>query len=196
MIPNIVLWSLFVLICVILAILFIPYRLSVAGNIQWFENKKTGNAHIHFGGTKRGISISPFPIMRFYFGRFDQPFFSFSLPKKKEPKIKKDKMKPLNKKFKSIKTYTILGKEALDEIHFDQFFLNGKLGFPNPMHTGMIFGWSQLLGNFIRSKNVDISISPQFNNRFETDIRGNFRLKFIPGKVLWKAVKTYFKFKK
>ena len=54
-----------------------------------------------------------------------------------------------NKKFKSIKTYTILGKEALDEIHFDQFFLNGKLGFPNPMHTGMIFGWSQLLRNFI-----------------------------------------------
>ena len=53
-----------------------------------------------------------------------------------------------------------------------------------------------LLGNYFRTNNVDIAINPQFNNRFETDMRGYFRIKLIPGKVLWKALKTYFKLKK
>ena len=173
-----------------MAILLIPYRLSIVGNIQWLKNNKTGNAHIHFVGVKRGISISLFPVVQIYFGRFDQPFFSFSLSKKKGP------IMIVNKKNKSIRRYIILGMAAFKEIHFDQFSLNGNLGFPNPMHTGMIFGWSNLLGNYFRTNNVDIAINPQFNNRFETDMRGYFRIKLIPGKVLWKAVKTYFKLKK
>ena len=82
-----------------MAILLIPYRLSIVGNIQWLKNNKTGNAHIHFVGVKRGISISLFPKIQIYFGRFDQPFFSFSLSKKKGP------IMIVNKKNKSIRRY-------------------------------------------------------------------------------------------
>ncbi len=85
---------------------------------------------------------------------------------------------------------------ALREIHFDHFLLNGNLGLPNPMYTGIIYGWSQSIGRLIRGRKVDIVINPRFNNQFETDINGRFRMKFIPGKVLWQAIKTYFKFKK
>ncbi len=196
MILNVVLWSLFTLISIILLILFIPYRLAVAGHIQWLEQLKHGNAQIHFGGSNRGLSITPYPKIRAGIGRFDQPLISFSLPRKKYSKEKQEKEKKRKKRVKSTIDYMRIGKAALKEIHFDQFYLNGDLGLPNPMHTGVIFGWSQSLGNLLRSQKVDIDINPQFNNRFETDIRGHFRLKFIPGKVVWQAGKTYFKFRK
>jgi len=182
------------LVSIILLILFIPYRLVVAGHIQWLEKKQTGNTEIHFGGPTRGISVTPFPKIQIAFGRYADPLFSFSLPRKKEGKPKKVKKK--KKKTKSSIPYVHMGRSALGEIHFDQFYLNGDLGLPNPMYTGMIYGWSQTLGNIFKSKKSNIEINPQFNNRFETDIRGHFRLRFIPGKVMWQAGKTYFKFRK
>jgi len=196
MILNVVLWSLFTLASLILLILFIPYRLAVAGNVEWLAHKKTGSALIHLGGQWHGITISPFPARRIGIGKFDQPFFSFTLPQRKESKAKKLKSKKHKKKFKTTIPYLRIGKAVLSEIHFDQLYLNGDFGLSNPMHTGMIYGWSQSLGNILSSKKIDIDINPQFNNRFETDIRGQFRLKFMPGKVVWQAGKTYFKFRK
>jgi hypothetical protein len=196
MILNMVLWSFITLASIILLMLFIPYRLAVAGHVQWQEGEKTGNATIHLGGAHRGITISPFPNIRFGFGNFDNPLLSFSLPKKKESPVKKENSKKQKTKTKKKIPYFKIGESTMGEIHFDQFYLNGDIGLPNPMHTGIIYGWSQSLRNLIRSKKFDIEINPQFNNRFETDIRGQFRLRFTPGKVLWQAGKTYFKYKK
>jgi hypothetical protein len=190
---NIILGSLTAFIGFFLLILFIPFRLAVSGNIQWMTQDKSGNSHIHLGGIHRGISISPFPSIRIGIGRFDKPLFSFSLPQKKQPNHKNRKLK---KKNKSNIPYIKIGMAALREIHFDHFLLNGNLGLPNPMYTGIIYGWSQSIGRLIRGRKVDIVINPRFNNQFETDINGRFRMKFIPGKVLWQAIKTYFKFKK
>ncbi len=189
-----VLWGLFTLTSLILLILILPYRLAVAGHIQWLEEKKTGKTQIHFGGAKRGISITPFPKIKIGIGQYVNPLFSFSLPQKKEEKPKK--VKKTKKKRKFSISYIRIGRSALGEIHFDQFYLNGNLGLPNPMHTGIIYGWSQSLGNLLKSKKLNIEINPQFNNCFETDIRGHFRFQFIPGKVVWQAGKTYFKFRK
>ncbi|MBC8346130.1 MAG: DUF2953 domain-containing protein [Candidatus Marinimicrobia bacterium] len=193
MVLNIILWSLTALIAALLLIMFIPYRLAVSGNIQWIAKHKSGNTDIRLGGLNYGILISPFPSTQIGIGRFDKPLFSFSFPKKSKSKTKKHKPK---KKNKLTIPYLKIGKATLKGIHFDQFSLVGDLGLPNPMHTGLVYGWSQSMAGVIRSKKIDIDINPQFNNRFETDMKGYFRLKFIPGKVLWQAIKTYFKFRK
>ena len=187
MVLNIILWGLTALISILLLILFIPFRLAVSGNIKWIGQQKSGSTQIQFGGLHYGISVSPFPSIHIGVGRFDHPLFSFSLPKNN---------KPLKQKSKSTISYLRIGKATIGKIQFDHFFLNGDLGLPNPMHTGLIYGWSQSLGGLIKSKKLDITLNPKFNNRFETDMKGHFRLKFFPGKVLWQAMKTYFKFRK
>ncbi len=182
MVLNIILWGLTALIGILLLILFIPFRLAVSGNIKWIEQQKSGSTQIQFGGLNHGISVSPFPSIHIGVGRFDHPLFSFSLPKNSNSK---ENNKTSKQKNKSKIPYLRIGKATIGKIHFDQFSLNGDLGLPNPMHTGLI-----------KSKKLDITINPQFNNRFETDMKGHFRFKFIPGKVLWQAIKTYFKFRK
>ena len=187
MVLNIILWGLTALISILLLILFIPFRLAVSGNIKWIGQQKSGTTRIQFGGLNYGISVSPFPSIHIGVGRFDHPRFSFSLPKNN---------KTLKQKSKTTISYLRLGKATIGKIQFDHFFLNGDLGLPNPMHTGLIYGWSQSLEGLIKSKKLDITLNPKFNNRFETDMKGHFRLKFFPGKVLWQATKTYFKFRK
>lgn len=180
MIINIALWSLFTLFSIILVFLFIPYRIAVTGHVQWQKQQKSGYATINFGGKRRGISISPFPTTKFAFGSFEKPFFSYSL---KKPRAKTNI------------PYTRIGRSILNQIRFDQFYLKGDIGLPNPMHTGIIYGWSQSMVNMFQSKKLDIKINSKYNNRFETDFQGRFRIKLIPGKVLWNATKTYFKFR-
>ena len=187
MVLNIILWGLTALISILLLILFIPFRLAVSGKIKWIGQQKSGSTQIQFGGLNHGISVSPFPPIHIGVGSFDHPLFSFSLPKNN---------KTLKQKSMSTISYLRIGKATIEKIQFDHFFLNGDLGLPNPMHTGLIYGWSQSLGGLIKSKKLDITINPQFNNRFETDMKGHFGLKFIPGKVLWQAMITYFKFRK
>ncbi|MBT6130324.1 MAG: hypothetical protein HOH55_09535, partial [Candidatus Marinimicrobia bacterium] len=143
MILNMVLWSFITLTSIILLIFFIPYRLAVTGHVQWQERKKSGNATINFGGAHRGITISPFPTIKIGFGEFDHPIFSFSLPKKKESPVKKENSKKQKSKTKKKIPYFKIGESTMGEIHFDQFYLNGDIGLPNPMHTGIIYGWSQ-----------------------------------------------------
>ena len=193
MVLNIILWGLTALIGILLLILFIPFRLAILGNVKWIGQQKSGSTQIQFGGLNHGISVSPFPSIHIGVGRFDHPLFSFSLPKNSNSK---ENNKTSKQKNKSTIPYLRIGKATIGKIQFDHFFLNGDLGLPNPMHTGLIYGWSQSLGGLIKSKKLDITINPQFNNRFETDMKGHFRLKFFPGKVLWQAMKTYFKFRR
>jgi len=58
-----------------------------------------------------------------------------------------------------------------------------------------MYGWIQSIGNLIKIDRLNVGIVPLFNNRFETDLDGQFHLKIVPVKVIWQAVKTYFKFK-
>ena len=187
MVLNIILWGLIALIGILLLILFIPFRLAVSGNIKWIGQQKSGSTQIQFGGLNHGISVSPFPSIHIGVGHFDHPLFSFFLPKNNKTLIQKSK---------PTISYLRIGKATIRKIQFDHFFLYGDLGLPNPMHTGLIYGWSQILGGLIKSKKLDITINPQFNNQFETDMKGHLRLKFFPGKVLWQAMKTYFKFRR
>ena len=188
MILEVVLWTLLVLFSILVFLMVLPYRLAFHGKMIWKAKQKEGNATIHFGGLNQGLSIALYPNRRISLGRFDHPLFTISLPKKR-------KQKKTQKKYHSNRPYLKMGKAALSEIHFDQFSLTGDLGLPNPMYTGLIYGWIQSIGKLINIKSLHVAISPLFNNRFETDLDGQFRLRMVPGKVVWQAVKTYFKFK-
>lgn len=188
MILQVVLWTLLVLFIIIILLMVLPYRLTFRGRMVWKTEQKNGNAAIHFGGRNRGLSVALYPSRHISVGKYKHPFFSFSIPHKKKRKASKKKDRPERPYFK-------MGKAALSEIQFDQISLTGDLGLPNPMHTGLIYGWTQSIGKLINIDRLHVGISPLFNNRFETDLDGQFRLKMVPGKVLWQAGKTYFKFK-
>lgn len=167
----------------------LPYRLTFRGRMIWMTHQKEGNAAIHFGGVTRGIALTLYPNRRIGVGQFEKPLFTISLPKRKQQKSKRPK------KDRSKQPYLKMGKAALSTVHFDHFSLIGDLGLPNPMHTGLMYGWFQSIGNLMTIDRLHVGISPLFNNRFETDLDGQFRLKMVPGKVIWQAGKTYFKFK-
>ncbi len=189
MILQVVLWTLIVLLSIIILLKALPYRLTFRGRIIWMSKQKEGNVAIHFGGVTRGLTIAIYPYRQIGVGQYKNPLFTISLPKRKQQKSKSPK------KDRSKQPYLKMGKAALSKVHFDHFSLTGDLGLSNPMHTGLMYGWIQSIGNLIKIDRLNVGIVPLFNNRFETDLDGQFHLKIVPVKVIWQAVKTYFKFK-
>ncbi len=162
-------------------------------------NRPTQHNH-SFNGASLSVNLSRsynldvqtkriYPYRRIGVGQYKNPLFTISLPKRKQQKSKSPK------KDRSKQPYLKMGKAALSKVHFDHFSLTGDLGLPNPMHTGLMYGWIQSIGNLIKIDRLNVGIVPLFNNRFETDLDGQFHLKIVPVKVIWQAVKTYFKFK-
>ena len=190
MIIEVVFWTLLALIGIILCILVFPFRLSLKGNLIWTETVNRGDISIYLGGLKRGISFAIYPKMIIRVGHFEKPIFNIYPTKKKKSKVKRK-----NNRERS-KPYFKIGLAVLSRIYFDQLSLWGNLGLSNPMHTGLIYGWVHSAQHIFRSDRWLIKISPKFNNCLETDLHGHCRVKFIPGKVLWQAVKSYFKFKR
>ena len=192
MILQSVLWTFSFLIGILIVLLVVPYRLAFSGRLIWNAKERDGDVSIHLGGKTSGLSFSIFPYKKIGFGKYKRPIFSLAIQQKMKKKKNKKEREAKNQ---PKKTYLKMGKAALSQIQFDNLSLSRKLGLANPMHTGLIYGWIKFIENLTKIDKINFQISPLFNNRYETDLNGQFQLKMVPVKVLWQALITYFKFK-
>lgn len=192
MIFSLLLWTISGLFLFIVLILTLPFRLAFIGTCTLTEEKRGLTGKICLGGIRYGLAINLYPEKRVSVGNYRAPLFYFSFPHKKTKP--KSKTKKVTKRGGSIPYLQIL-KAVLKTIHLEWLELKGTLGLANPMHTGMLYGYSLAVKNIIPQSKFSISLEPNFINRLNTNLTGNIRLQFRPTVVAWKAIITYFKFK-
>lgn len=192
MVFSILLWTISGLLLFLVLILTLPFRLTFKGTCIITEEKTGLTGKICLGGIRHGLALNLYPEKKIAVGNYKVPLFYFSFPsKKKKPQPKTEK---IGKKRRSFPYFRII-KAVLNTIHFEWLELKGTLGLTNPMHTGMIYGYSIAAKHIIPSSKIAISLEPNFLNNLNTHLTGDIRLQFRPTVVAWHAVKTYLKFK-
>ncbi len=88
-----------------------------------------------------------------------------------------------------------MGQALLKGLQIVQLDLRGQVGLPNPMHTGLIYGYSHWIPRMIPGVALKVNMEPVFSGQWNTRLDGTVALKFSPAYVTWQAVKTYFKFR-
>jgi len=184
-------WIIIITLSVLILILSLSFKLILAGNLKYSGSINEFQGIIHFGGKSRGIIIFTSPRLKIGLGKYDQPLFTFSFRKRKAGnKFLKNKKETL-KYFLEPDRISVL--PLFKRINFDHLVLKGTLGLSNPMHSGLIYGFTMAAQHAANSSKFKIEINPNFNAQPETDLQGSLGLRFKPIVLAWYAFKMKFK---
>ncbi|MBA5850051.1 DUF2953 domain-containing protein [Clostridium sp. cel8] len=167
---HILIWTLFVLIFLIFALLFIPVKYNISSFLKE-------------GEIKYNIKISLFT-------------FSFQFTKSSALNIDFNKFENsienlednLSKK-SSVSDLVFVIKKLVDKLTPRQLKIEGEYGFLDPSYTGMITGIIYTVLPFL--KRAEVSLKPDFLSS-ELYIRLEIYGKIIPGFLLKTALEMYF----
>lgn len=191
MVLSSILWVIGSLFILLLILFFIPWHLYFKGVITICQTEKSASGKMLIGGQNFGIGFRFYPEKSVFLGPVNRPFLSITIRKPNKAKATKAQKQVSQFQLKYLK----LGKAVLRVIHLERLDIHGKVGFPDPMYTGLVYGYSHTITHILPDSKVNIQMKPAFNNQWDTQLDGTIRIKFLPAFVTWQAAKTYFKFK-
>jgi len=189
---NVVLFGIFTLLGILLLIIIFPIRVRLNGNLIIQESFINGGLQFSFGYKNRGVKISIFPNRFITFGKYEKPLFSKTLDEKP---IKSIFLKDGGFSLKKT-PFTKLTKSILKTFHWEETSITGRLGLSNPMHTGIIIGYIHAINGIVKPRKFRCSLEPTFSPTNNTDIEGNFQIRFSPIFTTIKAGLAFLKFRK
>jgi len=200
MLLNFILYSILFIFSILLIVLTFPVNIRLIGRLKLKESDINGNGRLLLGYRKRGIGIDIFPDKTITIGTYQNPFFIKSLQKntntKKDEKNEK-KGKSIKEKYLSFRKIPAMQliKSVLESTHWEEFSLKGKLGFSNPMQTGITLGILNTFKGLTNPKKLTLELEPIFSNKLNTDVEGIMHVRLSPLVTVIQAGFTYFKFK-
>lgn len=173
---------------IILILSFLPWMISLNGNIIARDEKFSAHGKIHVGSKKFGIAGTT--ERKIHIGPFQNPWFRITVKKKSK---QGEKPKKILRSGKNSPMPFV--RPALNSLQWNQVALSGDFGLKNPADTGIIFGGIQACKGWIRSPKIHLDITPVFSHRLYTDLTGSFRFRCIPAVLVWNLSKTYLHFR-
>ncbi len=189
------------LLALIIILLALPWRLGFRGTIKSAANDFAISGAGTAGGTSFGLSMTFLPARKIQFGPYRQPWFGLTICKDADHPVKKSKAeKRAKKKKKSTgmlaqvdQAKAVMGA-GVHRIHFNHLAVTGRVGFQNPMQTGLAAGFIQWL-KLILPDRAKVEITPVFVNG-GTDLEASFALRFSPACLALSAGIAYIRARK
>lgn len=181
--------------------LICPIRMKLKGKLKFQESHLHGNARLMFGYGKRGIGINFYPEKTINIGTYHKPIYVKTLSRKSQKMNKKKHTKgkkSIKEKYQFFRKIPImqLTKSIIRSTRWEEFSLKGKMGLPNPMQTGMFFGFMNSFKGLVRPHKFILALEPVFTQKMITDVEGTLHVRFSPLVTIIQVGFTYFKFRK
>ncbi len=186
---------------IFLFIILYPLRIQLIGQLNLEETLMDGYVQLSIGYKSRGIRINIFPNRTISFGSYQKPILLKPLGKKFDKFYYNQSKKSFSflnniMSFFREKKISVIRKSVFKTIRWEELKIEGQLGLPNPMQTGMIWGYIQALKGIIQPKKLTILLEPVFTPELKTDIQGNVQFYLSPIMTSWQVALAYIKFSK
>lgn len=201
MMLYVIVYTILFILSVLLIVLILPVRIRLTGRLKLKESDIEGNARLLLGYRRRGIGIDILPKKTITLGTYQKPIFVKSLQKntKKNKNHKQESdEKSLKEKYMSFRKIPVMQliKSVLKLIHWEEFSLKGKLGFSNPMYTGLALGFLNTFKGLVNPQKLILELEPIFSDKLNTDVEGTIHIRLSPLITVIQAGFTYYKFHK
>ena len=182
-----ILITLLLIIALLLGILFLPWKIGARGKLESNAELIQGYGNATVGGRSYGIMVRFLPEIRLCLGPYSNPWFSKSLGtkgKKKTDKTPEPKPKQTFseqfEKLNQVPLWKKLLRTAIRNIHLEQCSIDGTVGFPNPMSTGLLMGTIAWIKTILPKSGTNLNIRPHFNGPAIFDLSGIILLRVQP----------------
>ncbi len=186
-----ILWTFGGFLFIFLLLFILPWRVYIQGTLAITSELTSGSGSILLGGKKAGICLRFYPQKRITLGHYQHPVLTITLHKKRQKRRMRSSQRIKTFNSKHLK----MGQALLKGLEIVELDLRGQVGLPNPMHTGLIYGYGHLIPRMMPEVALKVIMEPVFSGQWNTHLDGTVALKFSPVYVTWQAVKTYFKFR-
>lgn len=196
MMLYVIVYTILFILSVLLIVLILPVRIRLTGRLKLKESDIEGNARLLLGYRRRGIGIDILPKKTITLGTYQKPIFVKSLQKNtKKNKNHKQESEEKYRLFRKIPVMQLI-KSVLKLIHWEEFSLKGKLGFSNPMYTGLALGFLNTFKGLVNPQKLILELEPIFSDKLNTDVEGTIHIRLSPLITVIQAGFTYYKFHK
>jgi len=175
-------WIIGCILLILIILMVLPLYFKMNGRYLDTVETNEMDGTLQFGSRTFGFQFNIQNRHHVEVGPYSKPWFSFRTRAQKQPMRGRSDSRSISKHaVPRAHWFRWLQKS----IHFHTFDLTGRLGFENPMTTGLVFGILSAVRNSLQLPSVRFAVTPKFQATPNTDLKGCLAFHFRPVIVLW-----------